>query len=61
MKILETERLYLREMTLEDAENLYLLNLDSEVIRYTGDKTFENIENAKMFLEGYDHYKKIPE
>jgi ribosomal-protein-alanine N-acetyltransferase len=58
MKVIETERLYLREMTVEDAENLYLLNLDTEVIKYTGDKSFENIENAKIFLQKYDHYEK---
>ncbi|MNJ85681.1 anhydro-N-acetylmuramic acid kinase [compost metagenome] len=56
--LLETERLYLREMTPEDAESAYLLNLDPEVIRYTGDDSFESIEEAKAFLEKYDHYQK---
>lgn len=54
----ETERLYLREMTPEDAESAYLLNLDPEVIRYTGDDPFASIEEAKSFLEKYDHYRK---
>ncbi len=58
MKIVETERLYLREMTIKDAESAYLLNLDLEVLKYTGDKPFKSIENAKQFLENYDHYKK---
>ncbi|MBG7631475.1 MAG: GNAT family N-acetyltransferase [Bacteroidetes bacterium] len=58
MKILETERLYLREMTINDAENMYLLNLDLNVLQYTGDVPFESIENAKKFLKNYDHYKK---
>ncbi|MCK5907913.1 MAG: GNAT family N-acetyltransferase [Flavobacteriales bacterium] len=58
MKILETERLYLRELTPEDSENFYLLNQDTEVIKYTGDVAFESIENARTFLENYDHYKK---
>jgi RimJ/RimL family protein N-acetyltransferase len=58
MKIIETERLYLRRMTIEDAENVYLLNIDREVIKYTGDEPFESIETAKLFLENYDHYKK---
>lgn len=58
MKITETERTYLREITKEDAENAYLLNLDPEVIKYTGDVSFESIEEARTFLEGYDHYKK---
>ncbi|MNU76505.1 anhydro-N-acetylmuramic acid kinase [compost metagenome] len=56
--VLETERLYLREMTPEDAESAYLLNLDPEVIRYTGDDPFESMEEAKAFLEKYDHYQK---
>lgn len=58
MKILETNRLYLREMTPEDAENAYLLNLDPDVIKYTGDVPFESIDEARNFLENYDHYKK---
>lgn len=56
MKVLETQRLYLREMTPEDAENLYRLNLDWENIKYTGDKPFESIEEAKQFLENYTPY-----
>jgi len=58
MVILETERLYLRRMTAADAENAYLLNLDPDVIRYTGDGPFESIAAAKIFLENYDHYDK---
>jgi ribosomal-protein-alanine N-acetyltransferase len=58
MKILETNRLYLRRMTIEDAENIYLLNLDPEVIQYTGDDAFESIESAQQFLLNYDHYSK---
>lgn len=56
--ILETPRLYLREMTPADAENAYLLNLDPEVVQYTGDGPFESVEEAKTFLEKYDHYRK---
>ncbi len=58
MVILETERLYLRELTPEDSEDFYLLNKDTEVIKYTGDVAFESIESARIFLENYDHYKK---
>lgn len=56
-KILETERFYLREMDANDAEMMYLLNLDPEVVQYTGDVSFESIEQAREFLENYDHYK----
>lgn len=58
MKILETNRLFLREITPDDAETAYLLNLDPEVIKYTGDEPFTSIEEARKFLENYDHYRK---
>ncbi len=57
-KIIETNRLYLRELTIEDAENFYLLNADEEVIKYTGDNAFESIEKAKAFLENYNPYQE---
>ncbi|RZJ74634.1 MAG: N-acetyltransferase [Flavobacterium sp.] len=56
--ILETERLYLREMTSADAESLYQLNLDPEVIKFTGDAAFTSIEEAALFIDNYNHYKK---
>ncbi|WP_333600233.1 GNAT family N-acetyltransferase [Flavobacterium sp.] len=56
--ILETERCYLRELTVNDAPDFYLLNQDEDVIKYTGDKAFANIEEAKSFLQNYDQYQK---
>lgn len=56
--ILETPRLFLRRFEKSDAENLFLLNLDPEVIQYTGDSSFENIPDAQRFLTNYDHYEK---
>jgi ribosomal-protein-alanine N-acetyltransferase len=58
MIILETQRLLLREMTPDDAENAYLLNLDPDVIKYNTDSPFGSIEEARNFLINYDHYKK---
>ena len=58
IKILETERFLLREITPADAEHAYLLNLDPEVIRYTDDDAFESVESARRFLENYDHYQR---
>jgi ribosomal-protein-alanine N-acetyltransferase len=58
MKILQTPRLCLREFTPEDAIHFYNLNLDPEVIKYTGDNAFKSIDQAKNFLENYDHYEK---
>jgi RimJ/RimL family protein N-acetyltransferase len=56
--ITETERLYLRELNVDDATSFYHLNLNKEVMKYTGDVPFETIEKSKEFLENYDHYKK---
>lgn len=56
--VLETERLFLREHTIDDAEYAYNLNLDPEVIKYTGDESFESIDEAQKFLLSYNHYKK---
>lgn len=55
---LETERTILRELTIDDAEDFYNLNLDREVLRYTGDEPFVNVEAAETFLAGYDQYEK---
>lgn len=56
--VLETERLYLREMNPEDAEFFYLLNLDPEVVRYTGDEPVASVADAIRFLEKYDQYTR---
>ncbi len=57
--ILETLRLHLRRFEKSDAESLFLLNLDPEVIQYTGDISFENTLDAQIFLANYDHYDKF--
>ena len=54
--ILETPRLILRQFVLDDAENIYLLNLDPEVVQYTGDVSFESVEHARAFLSNYNPY-----
>ncbi|HMP31748.1 MAG TPA: GNAT family N-acetyltransferase [Saprospiraceae bacterium] len=55
---IETERTILRRLTIDDAEEFYALNLDTEVLKYTGDKPFENIQISKDFLTNYDQYEK---
>jgi len=57
--ILETSRLYLRLMTVADAANACELNSDPEVIRYTGDDPFENVEEAATFLKNYKDFEKF--
>lgn len=55
--ILETQRLILRELNPNDAENFYKLNLNPNVIKYTGNSAFKDINEAKDFLENYPDYK----
>ncbi len=57
-KILETERLVLREFELTDAQKMWELNSDTEVIKYTGDPPFVSVEEAEQFLAGYRDYAK---
>jgi len=56
--ILETERLQLRQFDISDAQKMFELNSDEEVLKYTGDKKFASIEAAKQFLENYNAYSK---
>ena len=56
--IIETERTYLRHLTADDALNFYNLNTNTEVLKYTGDVPFENIDAARNFLKAYDQYQK---
>lgn len=56
--LIETERLGLRESTAElDAIDAYELNLDPEVIKYTGDPPFASIEESQKFLSEYAAYR----
>lgn len=55
---LETERTIMRKLKIEDAEDFYGLNLDEAVLKYTGDKPFENLQAATDFLANYDQYEK---
>lgn len=54
--ILETERLYFRELDVQDSESFYRLNNNPNVIRYTGNSAFKTIEEAYLFLENYHDY-----
>jgi RimJ/RimL family protein N-acetyltransferase len=56
--LIETTRLGLREFSLEDAESMYSLNLDQEVLKFTGDIPFKSVIEAKEFLANYSDYKR---
>lgn len=55
---IETERTIMRHLTIDDAGDFYALNLDQEVIKYTGDQAFESKQAAKTFLTNYDQYER---
>lgn len=48
----------MRKLTKEDAKDFYALNLDAEVLKYTGDKPFGNMQASIDFLTNYDQYEK---
>lgn len=56
-KIIETQRLLLRELNSSDAEQFFNLNSDPEVMKYTGDQPFSSIVEAEAFLKNYRDYE----
>ena len=50
---LRTARLTLRHLQPGDAETMFELNADPEVMRYLPDDPFPSVEEARRFLEGY--------
>lgn len=56
--IIQTQRLYLRELSQHDEYEIFKLNLDPEVLKYTRDIPFKKVEDAKKFLQEYDQYSK---
>ena len=58
MKIIaQTERLILREFTIDDAIHFFEMNNDSDILKHTGDVPFKNLKKAENFLINYDKYK----
>ncbi|MCF6167291.1 GNAT family N-acetyltransferase [Lutibacter sp.] len=56
--ILKTQRLYLREFINADGFHFYELNNDPEVIKYTGNKAFQSLDEANNFIENYSDYSQ---
>lgn len=57
--IFETNRLLIRQYTMDDFDNFYLLNSDEEVMRYI--RPVQNKENTlSFFRENVEYYKAFP-
>jgi len=55
-KRFKSERLILRQFEEMDAHTLYKLNGDPLVLKYTGDVPFQNMLEAKTFIQNYKEY-----
>lgn len=56
--IAKSERLYLRELSVNDSIHFYKINMDPDVLKYTGDEPFKNLNEAKEFIKNYiNQYK----
>lgn len=56
--ILETERLIVREMGETDAEAVLAFNGDPEVMRYTGEEPWTDLEETRRRLREYPDYRE---
>lgn len=56
--VFSTQRLILKRFSPKDAQGFYELNLDPEVLRYTGDVPFSSVAEAEAFIRSYDHYER---
>jgi len=56
---LETSRTFLRQLSVEDAQSFYELNLNPEVLQFTGDVAFDSVEEASTFLANYLPYEQF--
>ncbi len=50
MTVLETERLFLRRLTTDDAEFILTLLNEPSFLRYIGDKQVRNVEDARQYI-----------
>jgi len=56
--VFSTPRFYLRENKISDARDIYLLNADPEMLKFTGDVPFRDEQEAKYFIINYKHFYK---
>jgi len=50
MTVLETERLFLRRLTMDDAQFILALVNEPSFLRYIGDKKVRNLEDARQYI-----------
>ena len=53
-----TARLAFYPMSARDADGLFRMNADPEVMRYTGEAPFASVQAAEGFLRAYDPYRQ---
>jgi [ribosomal protein S5]-alanine N-acetyltransferase len=56
--IIENETLLLRTWSVEDAPLLHKLNSNPEVLKYTGDEPFVDLEATLNFMQNYRDFEK---
>ncbi|MDY8137492.1 GNAT family N-acetyltransferase [Aquimarina sp. 2201CG5-10] len=49
--LIETERLLLKEITLDDVEEMFLLHSNADVQKYTGEPLVESIEKMEQLIQ----------
>lgn len=54
--IAKTPRTVLKRFSTRDAQGFFELNADPEVMRYTGDRAFSSVAEARNFIRQYKHY-----
>lgn len=55
---LETVRTIMRNLTTKDAHSFFDLNMDDDVLKFTGDEPFNTVEDAFIFLQNYNQHEK---
>ena len=61
MKVLETERLILRQITTDDAEFIFTLMNEPSYLRFIGDKGIKTIRDAREYIQNgpVDSYEQF--
>lgn len=55
----ETDRLILREMTVDDASDVFAFNSNADVMRFTGEPPFESLDQARERITNYPDFETV--